>query len=68
MRLDSPDLMPQVLRMFRHGFDTAAMSDLLEIKEATIERVLHAALAGDQKAKGMLKMESPGVQEDETKS
>ena len=36
--------------MFRRGFDTAAISAMLEVKELAIERVLHVALDSDRLA------------------
>lgn len=44
------DMIPQVLSMFRRGFDTAAISGMLEVKESVIERVLHIALENDRLA------------------
>jgi hypothetical protein len=55
MRRDDPNLLPEVLTMFRHGYDTMGISDRLEIKESIIERILHAALAGEKVAKELLK-------------
>ena len=40
--------------MFRRGFDTAAISAMLEVKESAIERVLHVALDSDRMAGSLL--------------
>lgn len=55
MKRDDPRLLPEVLALFRRNFDTMDISDKLEIKESVIERVLHAALAGEKVAKSLLK-------------
>jgi hypothetical protein len=60
MRRDDPLLLPQVLGMFRRGYDTMSISHTLEIKESIIERVLHAALAGEKVAKSLLKEDGEG--------
>lgn len=46
--------------MFRQGYDTMTISDGLEIKESIIERVLHAALAGERIARDILAQEKDG--------
>lgn len=51
MQADNPHLMPEVLKMFRRGFDTAAMAKMLKIHEADAERVLHTALAVERTTK-----------------
>jgi hypothetical protein len=38
--------------MFRRGFDTHAISQMLEIDEASIERMLHAAMAVERFKEG----------------
>jgi hypothetical protein len=55
MRRDDPHLLPEVLTMFRHGYDTMDISGRLAIKESIIERLLHAALAGEKVAKSILR-------------
>jgi hypothetical protein len=48
-------MMQRVLGMFRRGYDTVGISDILEIREASVERILHAALAADREAKNIIK-------------
>jgi hypothetical protein len=45
MRSDDPELPSKTLSMFRQGFDTYAMSLVLEINEWIIERALHVAMS-----------------------
>jgi hypothetical protein len=69
MVVNGNELMPKVLAMFRRGFDTAAIGSTLEIKEATIERVLHAALAGNRMSSYLLhepKMERDRDEEEDS--
>jgi hypothetical protein len=50
MNRSRDDLVPQVVSYFRRGFDTKTISDVLEIKEAAIERVLHVGLDSNRRA------------------
>lgn len=54
MKRDDPKLLPRVLDLFRRGYDTMTISESLELRESIIERVLHAALAGDRIARSLL--------------
>jgi len=54
MEINDKMTMQKVLGMFRRGYDTMGISDVLEINESTVERILHAALAADRKAKQIL--------------
>jgi hypothetical protein len=54
MRIDDSALLQRVLTMFRRGYDTMAISDEIEIRESTVERLLHTALAWDRESKKIL--------------
>jgi hypothetical protein len=57
MNRDRGDLVPQVVSWFRRGFDTATISDVLEIRESAIERALHAGLDIARRSREMERQE-----------
>ena len=43
MHSDDPELPAKTMSLFQRGYDTYAISLMLEVNEWTIERALHAA-------------------------